>query len=117
MSSAGKVALSGSSDIDLWMQGSIYTTSGARTYAQKTLSYTKPSGLLDLDGRVFGKSRWVRSLDSQGLADQFQRPQYQAYSSNEFESVKGAGKHLDSLTSILWPAESGGLLLDRRERL
>ncbi|KAL8291948.1 hypothetical protein RQP46_002206 [Phenoliferia psychrophenolica] len=82
-SSAGKVALTGSSDIALWMQGSVYSTSGTRTYEQKAASsYTKPSGLLDSDGKIFGKSR----------------PQYQAYSASEFKSVKAAGAKGDGVT-------------------
>lgn len=83
MTAGGPVALAGSSNIDLWFQGSIYTPTGTRTYAQQTgASYSKPAGLLDSNGNVFGKSR----------------PQYEAYAASQFQSVKASGAKGDGVT-------------------
>ena len=54
----GAVALAGGANINLWIQGVSYTPSGSRTYSAATApTYAKPAGLLDSNGRVFGKSR------------------------------------------------------------
>jgi hypothetical protein len=75
---SGNVLVSGGTKtIAQWAQGNIYTgTNGARKYVQAAQTApTKPSTLLDSNGRIFTRPR----------------PQYESYSPSQFISVKSLG--------------------------
>ncbi|KAL8276347.1 hypothetical protein RQP46_011272 [Phenoliferia psychrophenolica] len=83
MSVNGVMALAGGNSINLWIQGTSYTPGGTRSYgAAPAPSYSKPAGLLDGNGNVFGKSR----------------PQYASYAPSQFISVKASGAKGDGVT-------------------
>jgi glucan 1,3-beta-glucosidase len=73
----GVVLNGGTTTIDTWVQGNVYTgTSTAGRFTQGNVgAIPKASTLLDGSGRIFGKSH----------------PQYAAYSPSQIISVKAAG--------------------------
>lgn len=81
----GTVVLAGgSTTIDTWGQGDIYSgTGGSKTFTQGTLtSPNKASSLLDSAGRIFGRTR----------------PQYADYAVSQFVSARDQGCKGDGTT-------------------
>ncbi|KZT57414.1 glycoside hydrolase family 55 protein [Calocera cornea HHB12733] len=80
----GTVLAGGTTTIQQWAQGNVYTgTSATPHYQQASLTPPyKPSSLLDSTGRIFGRSR----------------PQYADYAVSQFQSVKSMGAKGDGVT-------------------
>ncbi|KJA18557.1 glycoside hydrolase family 55 protein [Hypholoma sublateritium FD-334 SS-4] len=83
--STGETVLAGGTTIiDSWGQGNVFHgTSGTGTFTQgPIISTRKPSSLLDRTGKIFGRAH----------------PQYAAFSTSQFVSVKDNGAKGDGLT-------------------
>lgn len=78
------VLAGGSTTIDSWGQGNVYSgTGGTGKFTQDTItSTTKPSSLLDSSGKIFGRAH----------------PQYESYAVDQFISVKTEGAKGDGST-------------------